>query len=136
MNDKRLTETVAALREAITTRRSRRKYLPEPLETSAVDKLQGLITEYNNTKALDIRLVLDNGDAFAGFRRNYGMFSGVRNYIGLIGNKGDYREAEKLGYFGELLVLHATALGLGTCWVGGTFHRASCPFDLSEERNC
>ena len=52
-------------------------------------------------------------------------------YIGLIGDKTNFLNTEKLGYYGELLVLHATTLGLGTCWVGGTFHRASCPFDLN-----
>jgi hypothetical protein len=31
---------------------------------------------------------------------------------------------EKLGYYGEKLVLLATQLELGTCWVGGTFDRS------------
>ena len=121
-----------ALQDAITARCSRRKYIPEPLEPSAAAELQALIAAYNSKENLDIRLVIDNGDAFGGFRKSYGVFSGVRNYIGLIGSKRDYQGIEKLGYYGELLVLHATALGLGTCWVGGTFHRASCPFELPE----
>ncbi|MCL1873280.1 MAG: hypothetical protein FWF85_04100, partial [Clostridiales bacterium] len=35
---------------------------------------------------------------------------------------------ERLGYYGELWLLQATALGLATCWVGGTFKRKLCPF--------
>ena len=120
------------LQEAIKIRRSRRKYIPEPLEPSAAARLQELIDEYNGKENLDIRLVVDNGDAFGGLRKSYGMFSGVRNYIGLIGNDADTIYLEKLGYYGELLILRATALGLGTCWVGGTFHRSSCPFGLAE----
>jgi len=120
------------LQDAIKIRRSRRKYIPEPLKSSSEVSLQELIDEYNNKENLDIRLVVDNGKAFEGLRKSYGMFSGVRNYIGLIECKADPVYLEKLGYYGELLILHATALGLGTCWVGGTFHRASCPFNLSQ----
>lgn len=30
---------------------------------------------------------------------------------------------EKVGYYGEQLILKVTELGLGSCWVGGTFDR-------------
>jgi len=126
---------MSILQNAIATRCSRRKYLPEPIDSSVVVKLQALIAEYSVKENLDIRLVLGNGEAFRGFKKSYGMFSGVENYLGLIGNKNDLEGTEKLGYYGELLVLHATVLSLGTCWVGGTFHRASCPFDLSENEH-
>jgi len=52
--------------------------------------------------------------------------------IGMIGNKDDPNSQEKLGYYGELIVLQATEMRLGTCWVGGTFDRESCPFTLSD----
>jgi nitroreductase len=125
-------ENMSMLQNVIVTRCSRRKYLPEPLPTSVVAKIQALIAEYVGKENLNMQLVLDNGDAFRGFRKSYGMLSGVQNYLGFIGNKNDFESIEKLGYYGELLVLHATALGLGTCWVGGTFHRDSCPFNLPE----
>ena len=60
------------------------------------------------------------------------MLSGVRNYAGLIAGNGDDRAREKLGYYGELLMLHAVTMGLGACWVGGSFDRKSCPFGLAE----
>ena len=116
------------LQDAISMRLSRRKYIPEPLPPAAAAELQALMAEYNSRENLNIQLALDNGEAFNGFRKSYGMFSGVRNYFGLIADKSDLISAEKLGYYGELLVLHAVALGFGTCWVGGSFHRASCPF--------
>ncbi len=117
---------------AIDKRRSRRKYLPAPPEPLAVKTLQTFIDELNSRESLKMRLILNNGDAFNGFSKSYGMLSGVQNYILLIGNPSDAAETEKLGYFGEWLVLHATALGLGTCWVGGTFDRNSCPTEPKE----
>jgi len=123
------------LQDAIKIRCSRRNYIPEPLKPSVAARLQELITEYNSKEGLNFQLVLDNGDAFGGLRKSYGMFSGVKNYIGLIGNKADLIYLEKLGYYVELLMLHATAHSLGTCWVGGTFHRASCPVKLSKDES-
>lgn len=120
------------LLNVIEQRRSRRKYLPTAIESSDVQVLQANISELNNKENLKMRLVIDNGEAFNGLRKSYGMFSGVQNYIALICDKTDIITLEKLGYLGERLVLQATALGLGTCWVGGTFDRASCPFELSE----
>jgi len=123
------------LLDAISHRCSRRKYKPKALEVSAAETLQDLITEYCGKENLKIRLITANGDAFNGFRKSYGMFSGVCNYIALIGNKTDIIGLEKLGYYGELLVLNATMLGLGTCWVGGTFDRGACPVDLDADES-
>lgn len=129
------------LLQAIDTRVSRRSYTAKPLVTSQINKLQELLDEYNSIQGLNMQLVLDNGEAFKGLRRSYGMFSGVKSYIGLIDRltddtgSGKYtasENTEKMGYYGELLVLEATALGLGTCWVGGTFDRKFCPFKLRE----
>ena len=40
----------------------------------------------------------------------------------MIGKKSDDLD-EKLGYYGERLVLEAQALGLNTCWVGLTYSK-------------
>lgn len=120
------------LMKAMDQRHSRRKYAPTPLDPAAVVQLSGLIDEYNKKENLDMRLILNNGEAFNGLSKSYGMFSGVQNYIVQIGSGTDALEPEKLGYYGELLVLHATALGLGTCWVGGTFDKAGCPVTLRD----
>jgi nitroreductase len=121
------------LKDAIEIRRSRRKYIPTSLKSSDLDSLLSLISELNTTGQVKMRLILDNGDAFNGFRKSYGMLSGVRSYVALIGRKDDVLELEKLGYYGEWLTLHATALGLGTCWVGGTFDRDSCSVELNDD---
>jgi hypothetical protein len=54
----------------------------------------------------------------------YGVIKGARLYIlgAVSGGKG---AMEDLGYCLEKIILGATALGLGTCWLGGTFKRGS-----------
>ncbi|MCL2194044.1 MAG: hypothetical protein FWB78_11720 [Treponema sp.] len=106
------------LTEAIEIRRSRRKYLGTSIDPGIASKLRELIAEYNMVGGIRMELVLDNGEAFRGFRKSYGMFSGVNDYVALIADKDDSTAIEKLGYYGELLVLHTTAMGLGSCWVG------------------
>lgn len=63
------------------------------------------------------------------------MFSGVNSYFAMAGRRADLCLREKVGYWGEKLVLEATRLGLGTCWVGGTFDRRPAPAACSPTRS-
>jgi hypothetical protein len=54
----------------------------------------------------------------------YGFISGAKLYI-VSAVKGSSGAMEDLGYCFEKVILVATSLGLGTCWMGGTFNRAS-----------
>lgn len=56
----------------------------------------------------------------------YGKFSGVRNYIACVGPASPDLD-EKVGYYGEYLVLLAQSLGLNTCWVALTFSKGKTP---------
>ncbi len=54
----------------------------------------------------------------------YGIIKGARLYV--LGAVGSGKGAmEDLGYCLEKIILEATALGLGTCWLGGTFKRGA-----------
>ena len=54
----------------------------------------------------------------------YGMIRGASAFIlGAAEPRGMY--LEDFGYAMERLILHATGLGLGTCWVGGLFTRGT-----------
>ncbi|MDF2904926.1 MAG: Nitroreductase family protein [Herbinix sp.] len=111
------------LMEAIHVRSSRRTYLETPISQEAVVQLKELIETSNRQGNLSMKLIQNETSAFGKLSKSYGMFRGVRNYILLIGkNETDARE--RLGYYGERVVLLATQLGLGTCWVGGTFDRS------------
>lgn len=52
----------------------------------------------------------------------YGIISGARHFMVGVADKQRKDEAE-FGYLFEKWVLAATALDLGTCWLGGTFKR-------------
>ena len=118
--------------EAIAARRSRRKYLGTPIDPALAAQLQETLDHCNKVEGIRMKLVMDNGQTFNGLTKSYGMFSGVNDYICLIAESNDPAAAEKLGYYGELAVLSATALGLGTCWVGGTFRRSDVPVMLAD----
>lgn len=119
--------------EAIDLRHSRRNYQDTPIKTESIRILQDAIIEYNKISGLSIQLVEEGREAFQGFSIGYGMFSGVRSYIAIVGKKTDPHLLEKAGYYGEMLVLTATRLGLGTCWVGGTFNKSRTACTIRED---
>lgn len=119
------------LNEAIERRCSRRTYIDRPIDDEKVRKLEALIKEGNNEGHLHLQLVLNDGKAFQGIRKSYGLLKGVQNYIALVG-KEDKSLREKVGYYGERIVLEATRLGLGTCWIGGSFDKKSCNCSVEE----
>jgi len=96
--------------DAINNRCSRRTYLPKLVDYGCINKLRSLADEYNHKAGLNIQLAIDNGEAFKGLMKSYGMFKWVKNYIGLIENKNDICSQEKLGYYGELIVLQITEM--------------------------
>ena len=52
----------------------------------------------------------------------YGMIKGAQEFIVGATKKSDF-DKENYGYLLEIIILYATDLGLGTCWLGGTFNR-------------
>ncbi len=118
------------LQEAILARYSVRSYSEQHIDASAVRDLQKSIKEINASEGLHFQLVLEEPHAFTGLL-SYGKFKGVRNYIVCAGRKGA-DVAEKIGYYGERLVLEAQTLGLGTCWVGLTYRKTTDAFTLGK----
>ena len=122
--------------EAIRQRHSVRQYEDRPLDQNAVAALQEEISACNREGGLHIQLVTNEPKAFDGFMAHYGKFSGVRNYIAMIGKKGPDLE-EKCGYYGERLVLKAQQLGLNTCWVAMTYSKIKTAFTVADgEKLC
>lgn len=121
------------LKRAIEKRESRRTYINMPVAPIILEKLQNAAWECNKSGKLNIQIITEDGEAFEQFKKSYGLLSGVKNYIALAGKKEDPNLDEKLGYFGESLVLLATSLGLGTCWVGGTYDKAKCKCELKDD---
>lgn len=122
--------------QAMKERHSVRSYTDRPIEGRIKDDLSSYIDDCNRDSRLHIQLVLDEPHAFDGFMAHYGKFSGVRNYIVLVGKKSPDLE-ERCGYYGEKIVLHAQTLGLNTCWVAMTYSKGKAKFQLNaNEKLC
>ncbi|MBO7673579.1 MAG: hypothetical protein J6S63_01060 [Atopobiaceae bacterium] len=118
--------------EAIDTRISCRAYTDEPLDEGTLDKLRTYVDELVAESGLRFVLV-GPSDGGATLKLSGRMFSGnVSTYLALIG-PDDNDTRERFGYYGEKFVLYATTLGLGTCWVAGTFDRASVVVPLADD---
>ena len=122
-----------SLQEAIFQRTSRRNYLPAPIESAKKSALVSAIEQCNRESGLSMQFVENGGDAFNGLAKSYGMFSGVRSLIVMKGDKKDVNMEEKIGFMGEHIVLEATRLHLGTCWVGASFDKNNPIFDIGED---
>lgn len=116
--------------EAIRARHSVRQYANKPIAADVLNKLQAEIDTCNREGDLHMQLVTDEPQAFDSRMAHYGKFSGVRNYIALIGKKSADLE-ERCGYYGERVALLAQQLGLNTCWVAMTYKKIPSAFQVA-----
>ena len=110
------------IQEAIEARHSVRAYKGEPLAADVVEVLEERIKELNEKGHLHMQLIRNETKAFQGKLAKYGKFRGVNDYIVMAGQKADDLD-ERIGYYGEQLVLLAQTLGLNTCWVGLSYSK-------------
>ena len=102
------------LHEAIEARHSVRAYKDQPLSEDVVKVLEDEIAIINKEGSLHIQLILDEPKAFQGTLAKYGKFRNVKNYLAMAGKQAEDLD-ERVGYYGERLVLLAQTLGLNTC---------------------
>jgi nitroreductase len=114
--------------ETIKVRRSCRTYDARPLDRDCVPEWTAFLesnTEGPFGGGIRFRLLeFDRMEADA-LRTlgTYGVIRGARQFIiGAVGMRP--KAMEDFGYCMEKNVLKATATGLGTCWLGGTFRRS------------
>mgnify|MGYP002623580603 CR=1 FL=1 len=141
--------------EAIEARHSVRAYREQPLAEDVVRVLEEQIealnrrsSDYrssssgngravtdegkaNRERLLHIQLIRNEPKAFLGTLAKYGKFRHVTNYIVMAGKKADDLD-ERVGYYGEHLVLLAQTLGLNTCWVGLSYTKVPGTYVLDE----
>ena len=115
--------------EAMRARHSVRAYEQKEIEGEIKDMLEDKIAELNGRSGLHIQLITHEPKAFDSPMAHYGKFSGVTDYIAMIGKKDDELE-EKCGYYGEKLVLFAQQLGLNTCWVAVSYKKIKTAYML------
>jgi len=119
------------VQEAIQARHSVRAYKERTLADETVRVLVDKITELNQEGRLHMQLILNEPKAFQGTLAKYGKFRHVNNYIVMAGTKADDLD-ERVGYYGEQLVLLAQTLGLNTCWVGLSYSKVPGTYVLDE----
>lgn len=118
--------------EAIKSRHSVRQYKDRPIETELRALLCEEIDKINAESGLNIQLICDEPKAFDSFMAHYGNFTGVSNYFAIAYKKGVDAQ-EKIGYYGERLVLFAQSIGLHTCWVALTYKRVPDAIKIAKD---
>ena len=142
------------IQEAIEARHSVRAYKEQPLAEDVVRALEEEIVKLNRWSSgyhssslgngrvateegkdheghLHMQLILNEPKAFQGTMAKYGKFRNANNYIVMAGKKTDDLD-ERVGYYGEHLVLLAQTLGLNTCWVGLSYSKVLGTYVLEE----
>ncbi|OGD21934.1 MAG: hypothetical protein A2W03_11185 [Candidatus Aminicenantes bacterium RBG_16_63_16] len=121
---------------AIFKRRSRRTYQSKCLENEILDRLRAVCREFRPFPGVRSEPVLNSPEpVFKGLVGRYGRVNNAPHYIAFIGDKNAPQVQEAAGYMGEGIILEATALGLGTCWVGGFFRDDAVRRDLTLSEN-
>ena len=114
-----------AVEQTVRARRSVRTFEHKALSTADKEKVLAYMQALSNPFNKDVIIRITESSTAAGGERlgTYGMINGAKCYIGAIVTD-EALALEALGYSFEKLVLYATSLGLGTCWLGGTFNRS------------
>ncbi len=111
--------------EAIQKRHSVRTFLPKALEAPVKDALQDLLTQSSTTAFRFAYLDKSFGQGVK--LGTYGMIKGANQYLVGIVHKEDHankRVAMDFAEAFERIILTATSMGLGTCWMAGTYSLA------------
>ena len=119
------------VQEAIEARHSVRAYKDQPLSEEIVKVLEDEIVKLNHEGQLHIQLICNEPKAFQGTLAKYGKFRNANNYLVMAGKKAEDLD-ERIGYYGEHLVLLAQTLGLNTCWVGLSYSKVPGTYVLEE----
>ena len=111
--------------ETISHRESIRTYNGESLKKQDMEKLQAFLDTGVEHRGEPIRFKMINTNVGKAERIKdlsaYGMIKGAKHYI--IGIANEKTSLVDFGYAFEQIVLYAESLGIGTCWLGGTFKR-------------
>ena len=111
--------------EAINARHSVRNFCGEPLQTPVRQALEQAINNASSPFEGTVTMRLASVGIGEEFRPStYGVIRNALDFL-LLGIADDKWSAVSGGFMMEQVVLEATRLGLGTCWVGGTFRKGS-----------
>lgn len=116
--------------EAIQLRHSVRAYQNRKIEQEKVDQLKAIIDMANREGNLHLQFVEDAGKTFKRILSKVMGLSSAPSVIACVG-PDDATLDERIGYYGEKIVLAAQCMGLNTCWAG-TFQRNGVPAEIRD----
>jgi nitroreductase len=121
----RVVELKPSWYDAIGKRVSRRRYAPREVPGELRDRLKAHLARAGVFGGARACLVEDAGESlFTGVLGGYGAVSGMPLTAAFVGRDGGADESQSdVGYVGEAFILEATDLGLGTCWIAGSFDK-------------
>jgi len=124
------------LEEAVLKRYSVRNYHDQEIELEKRKAIECFIDSLDNPFGKRVNFhYLDNTDLKNEERLGtYGVIKGAKQYIGTT-IALEPLALEALGYELEAVVLFLAHLGLGTCWLGGTFNRKGFAKAMKIEEN-
>ena len=117
-------------KEAILNRHSVRNYKPDEIEEDKVLQLKMMIEELNEQGNLHFQFIQDAGETYNRLMNKAMGLGSAPSVIACVG-KDDKTLEQRIGYYGEKLVLFAQSIGLNTCWAG-TFNRRNIGADVKE----
>ena len=122
--------------ELIQERVSVRTYNKELIKDSDISKLEEFIKISKGPFEPKVRFEIFNSkEEINGAKLGtYGFIKGTKSFIGVAVEKGDMN-LEELGYEMESLVLYATSIGLGTCWIAGSLNRSEFTKAMNVKEN-
>lgn len=116
--------------DAIRNRHSVRSYDKREIDEETASKLRLKIEELNKEGDLHLQFLSDAGKAYNRLMNKFMGLDSAPSVIACVGRDDDTL-SERVGYFGEQLVLYAQQLGLNTCWTG-TFNKKTQGIEVNE----
>ena len=116
--------------DAIRQRHSVRQYKPDRIEDDKVALIKAKIHELNAEGNLHLQFIEDADKTYNKLFNKVAGLGSAPSVIACVGKDTPGLD-QRVGYYGEKLVLYAQTLGLNTCWTG-TFNRKNITADISE----
>lgn len=113
------------IEHAVRKRYSVRNYSEKMIEPEKMIEIQTYIDSLNNPFGPKVNfLFLDRENSEENQKLGtYGVIKNARHFVGTT-VKDEPMALEAIGYEMEVLMLYLASIGIGTCWLGGTFDRA------------
>ena len=116
--------------DAIRQRHSVRQYKADRIEEEKVALIKAKIDELNAEGDLNLQFIEDAEKTYNKLFNRVSGLGSAPSVIACVG-KDDKSLDQRVGYYGEKLVLYAQTLGLNTCWTG-TFNRKKISADIPD----